>query len=179
MLLASQSVLKGINGFEKQIDDYFQNMCEGVHVLQPGVPVAYSPRIRIRALRTQHEDPSAVGLEVEAEGMRIAYTGDTEIFDGLSQQLNGADFLVINCLRPGNDRFPYHLSIQEVADILKSLTKKPKAVFLTHAGMKLVQAGREEQRQWLEKETNVRIINAVEGLNVSLNELASRQQKLV
>lgn len=178
LLLASECVLEGGKEFDKQIDRYFLGMLEKAIAVKPGQAAPMGKHGKITGLATKHEDPTAIGFKLEADGLTLAYTADTENFEGMARQWESSDFVVVNCLRPDRDRFPFHLSTDEVIEAVNSLARKPTGVFLSHAGEKMIRAGREAQRAKAEQATGVRFFTAEEGLRADLSELASKQRKL-
>jgi ribonuclease BN (tRNA processing enzyme) len=71
--------------------------------------------IRVRTFETKHQlDSSPHGLSVQAGPHRLAFSGDTGWFEGLSLQARGVDLFVCECtlLTP---QFEYHLSLEELA----------------------------------------------------------------
>jgi len=41
----------------------------------------------------------------------VDYTGDTELYPGLSERFFGCDYLIVNCLKPEKDNIPDHLDV--------------------------------------------------------------------
>ncbi len=144
LLVSAPTVISGGNGFEKQVDDYFQKM------LQKIIPLNWG----------QRETLTPQGV--------LAYTADTAYFKGFEKPLEGSDHIVFNCLRPDADRFPFHLCADDVIGTLNNCKRKPLTAILSHAGLKMIEAGREKQRLRIEKATGVRTICAEEGLVLNL-----------
>ncbi len=170
-LLASESVINGYEKFEKQIDEYFKKMLQSCRALKPAEVHTFSESISLIATRTKHEDPSAIGFILNTEGLKLGYTADTEKFEGISKEYEGCDFLIINCLRPDDDKLEYHLTSQDVISTINDLRQKPRAIFITHLGMKFLKAGKELQRKFIESATGVRTIIAEDGRKFDLNEM--------
>ncbi len=188
-LLGSESVISGQGKFEKQIDEYFKGMLEECKAMKQGEKHTFKVAAKhkgegntsptspptLRATKTLHEDPSAIGFLLEAEGISIGYSSDTGYFDGLGSQFEGADFLVFNCLRPGDDKLQFHLTSIELVDALHQMVRRPKAIFITHMGIKFLQAGPESQRKLVEEKADVPVFLAGEGRRFNLREMKEQQ----
>jgi phosphoribosyl 1,2-cyclic phosphodiesterase len=166
-VIGAESVINGVQGFEPIILNYFKGLVKECRALHAGEEFSWNGK-KLVAANAVHEDPSAIGFVLDAEGTRIGYTGDTEYFDGLEKQYEACDLLVINCLRPDDARFEFQLSLDEVAGFVNGMKKKPKTIFLSHLGMKFLQAGKEAQRRKLEEKTGVETRIAEEGARIEL-----------
>lgn len=192
VFLGSESVVFGFGKFEKQLDEYFKNMLVECKTLKAGEKYLFEPDAKnksnsnsqkyppiiLKATKTLHEDPTGIGFVLENEGIKIGYTSDTGYFDGIAAQYEGCDFLIINCLRPNNDKLEFHLASKEAIQIVNELVKKPRLLVITHLGMKFLNAGMENQRKLIESETGVKTILAHEGLKLDFSE-EKKQQKLI
>jgi len=176
--IGSESVVKGHKEFEKQIDEFFKGMLEECVALKAGEKKQFGKHAVLKATRTAHEDESAIGFVLETEGVKIGYTSDTQVFEGMEKEYDGCDVLLMNVLRPDGDNFPFHLSSNDAISLINKMEKKPKAIFLTHLGMKFVNAGPEKQREKIERKTGVKTFIANEGTKVNILELISEQKKL-
>jgi ribonuclease BN (tRNA processing enzyme) len=195
VLLGSQSVVTGYQKFEKQIDEYFKGMLVECKALKAGDVHEFKlvdkktkggagdilaegknskPPI-LKAVKTLHEDPTDIGFVFGSEGISIGYTSDTGYFDGIAAQFEGCDFLIINCLRPNADLLEFHMTSMEVIKFVNEMVKKPRAIILTHLGMKFMQAGIETQRKLVEEKTLVPTIAAKDGLKIDLKKMKEQQ----
>jgi ribonuclease BN (tRNA processing enzyme) len=92
--------------------------------------------LRVRSFETKHQvDSSPHGLSIQVGPTRVVFSGDTGWFEGLPEQVRGADLFVCECtlLTP---QFEYHLSLEE-------LTARRGAfdcgrMILTHLGESMV-----------------------------------------
>ncbi|MFH1751139.1 MAG: MBL fold metallo-hydrolase [Candidatus Micrarchaeota archaeon] len=184
VLLGSESVVNGFQKFEKQIDEYFKGMLQECRAMEAsemhifGKPGGAdksgnspTPKASLKATRTLHEDQSDIGFVLEIGGIRLGYTSDTGFFPGIASEYDACDFLIINCLRPNDDRLEFHLTSMEAVKIIGEIKKKPRAVILTHIGMKFINAGMDSQRKLVEEESGVQTILAREGLKLDLARL--------
>ncbi|HLC48031.1 MAG TPA: MBL fold metallo-hydrolase [Candidatus Norongarragalinales archaeon] len=178
VLLGSESVVNGYQKFEKQIDEYFKGMLKECIAMKAGDTHNFPEKNTFNATKTFHEDPSGIGFILESEGVKLGYTSDTGYFDGIAAQYEGCDFLIVNCLRPNNDLLEFHLTSSEVIKFVNEMVRKPRAIILTHIGMKFLQAGPEAQRKLVEEKTGVQTLLAGEGLSLNLSEM-KKQATLV
>ncbi|MFQ5406626.1 MAG: MBL fold metallo-hydrolase, partial [Candidatus Micrarchaeia archaeon] len=177
--LGSKSVLEGCGEFEKEVPEYFKKMVAKWKSLKPGEKFNFGKEhdnASLTATKTVHEDKSGIGFVFHAEEEKVGYTGDTEDFNGLWGQYENCTVLVVNCLRPFRDKFPFHLSADEVADGVNSLIKRPAKIVLTHLGLKFIKAGQKQQQNRLEKATGTPTIIARERVVVKVKR--EKQQAL-
>ncbi|MFH0971131.1 MAG: MBL fold metallo-hydrolase [Candidatus Micrarchaeota archaeon] len=178
VLLGSESVVNGFEKFEKQIDEYFKGMLHECKSMRAGECHEFSENAHLRAVKTDHEDPSAIGFVLSLDGINLGYTSDTDYFDGIAAQFEGCDFIIFNCLRPNDDGLRFHFTAADAVKTVNEMVRKPKAIFITHMGMKFLQAGADAQRRLIEEKTGVPTIIAKEGLSIDLSTY-SGQQKLL
>ena len=122
--------------------------------------------IKLKPIHLKHNEPNTVGYIIEINGKKIGYIADTEYFDGLSQ-FEKTDVLIINVVRPNNERLKGHLCSRDVIEILKKT--KPKLAIIQHFGMKMLYAGPETQAKMIEKESGVRTIAAKDGMVINVD----------
>ena len=187
-LLASRACIRGVPGHEKVVGKYFTDMLDGCRPLKAGEKYKFvkkpqksgkTPAMEatLTATKSEHEDETAIGFVLEADGVKIGYMSDTQPFKGMGRQYDGCDYLIANCMRPDKDKLEYHMALEDLADAVNAMKKKPKAVFLTHAGLKMIRAGRDAQRRKFEKLTGVKAVTAQLGLKVRLDGLLGNQKK--
>jgi phosphoribosyl 1,2-cyclic phosphodiesterase len=175
-LVAARAVLEGAKNaqghvFEKMVHDYFKRMLARVETPKPGGRVEWKEKgATLTATPADHEDPTALGFVLEHRGLRIGYTGDTQAYEGIARRYDGCTHLVVNCLRPDNDSFPFHLCAQDVIEMVNSMKKKPRVLVLSHRGQKFIRAGPENQARKVEQATGVRTVLANEGVRTDLAE---------
>ncbi|MFH1424768.1 MAG: MBL fold metallo-hydrolase [archaeon] len=169
VLLASESVLSGVEDIEPCISSFHAENLAEKHLVKPGDEYELGS-VKFRATKAQHKDPSTFGFVLEYDGKKIAYTSDTEYFEGLAEEYKDIDILIIGLLRSGNERIKWHLCSEDVVNILNEV--RPKLCVLTHFGMKSLEAGPEHEASKIQDETGVRTIAAKDGQRVSLDEIA-------
>ena len=166
-LLASKSVFEGAEGIENIVTKYHKEMPKEAHTLAPGDKITLEG-IEIEATKTKHRDPTTFGVKIRYKGKVIAYTSDTEYFEGLGEIYKGTDILIINLMRPDADRIQYHLCTDDVIKLLK--IAKPKLAIVQHFGLKMIRTNPIQQAQRIAKESGVRTVAARDGERVSLEE---------
>lgn len=76
--------------------------------LRPGATGAVEG-VRFRAEAMCHAGLPALGYRFEAEGISLAYSGDTEECDGLAALAEGVDLLILECSYPAGTPLTGHL----------------------------------------------------------------------
>jgi ribonuclease BN (tRNA processing enzyme) len=91
----------------------------GFELIFEELPVGTSRTIgpvEARAFATFHSpDSRPHGLVLNAEGRRVAYSGDTGWFDALPGEVNGSDLFLCECTQVHRE-FEYHLSFEELRE---------------------------------------------------------------
>jgi phosphoribosyl 1,2-cyclic phosphodiesterase len=163
VLVGSSSVVKGDRRFGSPISKYHLGKLEKNVALKPGGSFSLKG-VGIRATKTKHDDRSAVGFVLEAEGKRVGYTSDTEYFKGLGAQYGGCDYLIVNNLKPRDDGIPDHLASEDTVKILKEA--KPKKAILSHLGAAFLKRPAEVEAQTIAEESGVQTIASRDGMKL-------------
>lgn len=166
-LVASKSVMEGVADLGPCASLYHLNGLKEHHTAIAGQELMLGD-VKLRTIQARHSDPTTFGARFEYKDKVIVYTSDTEYFEELSQEYEGADIFIVNQMRPGADRIPHHLCTVDTIKLVKKA--KPKLVVLSHFGMKMLRAGPVGEAQRIQKETGIRTIAAEDGMHVSLDE---------
>jgi phosphoribosyl 1,2-cyclic phosphodiesterase len=83
----------------------------------------------------------------------------------MADSYRDSTLMIINVIRPRNERLKWHLCSDEVIKILNEV--KPQTAIITHFGMKMVSVARKEAGR-IEKETGVTTIAARDGMRYAL-----------
>jgi len=157
---ASRTVLHGNGELGPAISRYHRSMLEREHVLTAGEKMRIGG-VLVEALPTRHSDPDGVGFKFYTDRGVIAYTGDTEYFDAMARVYKGSNIMILNVIRPGDERLRWHLCSEDVERILCDV--HPETAILTHFGMRMHHIARREAAE-IERSTGVRTIPAREGM---------------
>ena len=174
MLVGSDSVLKGFETLGPAVSQYHASKPAEVKIIRPGEEFQIDG-LKLRATKTYHSDPSAIGLRIESKDGVVSMTGDTALKEDVFKEHMGCDALVLSVTRPLQARIPHHLATEDAAAIVGAV--KPKLAILTHFGMRFIGANPEVQANWVEKETGVRTIAAWDGMSLALKEGVPTVQK--
>jgi len=110
IVAAPRSVLFGNEESGPAISRYHQKMPEKVIEVKPGV-VFNVGDTRIVATEAKHSDPDAVGFRFETpEVGDIAYTSDTEYFEGVGRAYEGVRLLILCVMRPSGNPWMGHMT---------------------------------------------------------------------
>jgi ribonuclease BN (tRNA processing enzyme) len=86
--------------------------------------------LRLHTAPANHQ-AGALHLRFEnAEGLTIAFSGDTGSSEPLEQLAAGADLFVCECALAPHDAYPFHLNAADVAEVVAAA--RPRQVVLTH-----------------------------------------------
>mgnify|MGYP001073910031 FL=1 len=168
IVAAPRSVLFGNEESGPAISRYHQRMPEKVIEVKPGV-VFHVGDARIVATEAKHSDPDAVGFRFEIpEVGDIAYTSDTEYFEGVGKAYEGVRLLILCVMRPSGNPWMGHMTPEDAIKIVAEV--KPEMAAATHFGMKMIFNGPDRQIKLIEEKTGVPTLAASDGMHLRVGE---------
>ena len=180
IVAAPRSVLFGNEESGPAISRYHQKMPEEVIEVKPGV-VFQVGNTRIVTTEAKHSDPDAVGFRFEIpEAGDIAYTSDTEYFEGVGEAYSGVRLLLLCVMRPSGNPWMGHMTPEDAIKIVEKV--KPEMVVATHFGMKMIFSGPNREVKLIEEKTGVPTLAASDGMRLNVGkkirvERARRKQR--
>lgn len=173
ILAAARSVLHGFEGVGPSISKYHQRLPERIMELYAGTEFMVD-QIKFKAIEARHSDPATVGIRLSIPEIgSLAYTSDTGYFPSLSNNLKGLRLLTLCVIWPRNNPISKHLCTDDALKIIEEA--KPKAVLLTHFGMRMLNADPEKEASYLREETGIPVIALKDGVKVTLDEVITVQ----
>jgi ribonuclease BN (tRNA processing enzyme) len=159
------------------ISDYHLNMLEEVVKFKVGNMLNYKG-IEIIGTKTVHSPKNeGFGIKFNLENYSLAFTSDTMVYDGFSEEFSGANILVLNLLRPNSKVCKRHLCTDEVIPYLNKISPPLDSLIITHFGsyMDSLRSTKNyvpSQVKKLQEETNIKnVIAAEDGLKIKIREL--------
>ena len=166
-LIASESVISGIEGFDPKASSYHQSRLEEIHVARPGDDF-HVGGMKITATPTKHTDPSGIGFKIETENGIITYTSDTSVGEEVIESYKKTRLLILALTTPPEIQLSHHLSPQDAVTVLKDV--KPEIAILTHFGLRAIKYGPEKIAQWIAEQSGVSTVAAEDGMKVEMGE---------
>ena len=117
----------------KYISDYHQNMLEKIVPFKAGDSLEYKD-VQIVGTKVIHSKVEGFGVIFKLKDYTIAFSSDTRVFEGFSEQFSGVDILVLNLLRPDSIVCRRHLCTDEVIPYLNDIKASLKGLVITHFG---------------------------------------------
>ncbi len=173
-VIGSRSVIEGYKQFGPCISKY--------HLSKPNVSVLEANNttklgnIKIKATKTVHGDPMAVGFNLKIKDFSLSYTSDTEYFEDLHKYHAGADVLIASVIRPRNERLRGHMCTEDFIKLVNEVS--PKFAIMTHLGMKIVMNDAKKEARIVEESTGVKTVAAFDGMKKDLDVFMTKQKKL-
>jgi phosphoribosyl 1,2-cyclic phosphodiesterase len=168
VVAAPNSVLHGNQSFDPSISSYHRGLPARIETLMPGHAFSVGD-LSFEAVEARHSEKEGVGLVFEAPGSgKVGYTSDTGFFVGLGEIYRDLRLLVACAMWPRQEHLRYHLNTDEVLKLMEAA--EPGCVVLTHFGMKMLNAGPDEEAEFIEQETGVPVVAARDGMKLSLGE---------
>jgi len=168
LLAASHSVLYGNEVCGPSISKYHQQMPEKVIEAKPGVKFQVG-NLNVAVTEARHSDPDTVGFRFETEDVGdIAYTSDTEYFEGIGKYYKGVRLLILCVMRPAGKPWKGHMTTEDAIKIIEEA--KPENVIITHFGMQMIFKGPRNEARLIENKTGVPTIAANDGMHIKISE---------
>lgn len=168
LLAAPRSVLFGNETCDPSISRYHQQIVNELVEAKPGTSFQVG-KLRVTVTEARHSDPDTVGFKFETpHSGEIAYTSDTEYFEGIGKNYEGVRLLILCVMRPAGRPWKWHMTTEDAIKIVSEA--KPEMAIITHFGMEMIFKGPTKQAQMIQEETNVPTVAATDQMKVSINE---------
>jgi len=168
VLVGTHSVLVGNEVCGPAISSYHKRMPREVIEIHPEQKFRIED-VDVSAVMAKHTDPDAVGFRFALpEVGDVGYTSDTELFEGVSKLYQGARALILCTMRPRGMPWKGHMSTEDAVKIVNEA--RPEIAILTHFGARMIFAGPRVEAKFVEQETGVPVIAAMDGMRVRIGE---------
>ncbi|MFH1977717.1 MAG: MBL fold metallo-hydrolase [Candidatus Aenigmatarchaeota archaeon] len=164
VLIGNENVIKGGKTYHPVFSPYHLKAVDKYVVMKAGDKTNIG-KINITATKTVHDEPKCIGFVFEGS-KKIGFTSDGEYFKGQAEYYKGCDYLVINCMIQKDYSWPGHINVNDAAKLIKEVN--PKTAILKDFSSYLLEAGPEEQIEWIEKTTGIKTIAAKDGMKLNL-----------
>ena len=177
VLVASKSVLRGSDVCESSISKYHQQMPEQVIEAIPNFKFNLG-NVTVHVTEARHTDPDAVGFRFETKEFGdLAYTSDTEYFEGIGKYYEGVRLLILCVMRPSEKPWKGHMTTGDALKIVEET--RPEHVILTHFGMQMIYYGPSKEAKLIEEKTGVPTVAATDGMRITFGDTIKIQSKSV
>jgi phosphoribosyl 1,2-cyclic phosphodiesterase len=168
VLAAAHSVLVGNENCDPCLSKYHQTMPELVVDAKPGVSFNIDG-VKIISAEAKHSDPSAVGFRFGIVDVGdIAYTSDTEYYEGVGRPYKNVRLLLLCAMRPAGSPWKGHMTSEDAVKIVDEVN--PEMAVLTHFGMKMIFKGPAGEAKFIQQKTGVPTIAAKDGMRLNISE---------
>lgn len=168
LLAGTVSVLEGAEGIGPSISDYHKGLVRDLVSMERGTRFTVDDLV-FTATEARHSDPHSVGLRIDTPEGVISYTSDTGYFPGVSEQYTDSRLLVLCTVWPRGNPIKIHLNTDDALKII--LEAQPKACVLTHFGSRMLNGDPDAEAAYLEKETGIPVVAAVDGMKANISDL--------
>jgi len=157
----------------KFVPKYHQDMLETIVPFKTGDAFNYKG-VEIIGTKVVHSQVEGFGIKFNLKNYTIAFSSDTKVFEGFSEQFSGVDILVLNLLRPDSVVCRRHLRTDEVIPYLNKIKPSLKGLLITHFGSYMDSPFSPKnyipsQIEKLKEKTDINIIIAAEdGLKIEI-----------
>lgn len=161
----------------RYVSDYHKNMLEEVVDFTAINNYKYKG-IELLKMRVEHTPRvEGFGIRFNLKDYSLAFTSDTKVFDGFSQQFSGVNILVLNLLRPNSITCKRHVCTDEVIPYLNKIEPQLDGLIITHFGSYMdsprsLKNFVPSQVEKLKEKTNIKnVIAAEDGLKIKIMKL--------
>lgn len=158
------------------VPKYHQDMLETIVPFKSGDAFNYKG-VEIIGTKVVHSQVEGFGIKFILKDYTIAFSSDTRVFEGFSEQFSGVDVLVLNLLRPDSVVCRRHLCTDEVIPYLNKIKPSLKGLLITHFGSYMDSPFSPKnfipsQLKKFKEKTNInKVIAAKDGAKIKLYEL--------
>ncbi|MFX0008516.1 MAG: MBL fold metallo-hydrolase [Candidatus Hermodarchaeota archaeon] len=170
ILITTEEVLK-------YISDYHLNMLKEVIQFKTGDTFNYKG-VEIIGTKTVHSpNNEGFGVKFCLKDYSIAFTSDTMVYPGFSEEFSGCNILILNLLRPNSIVCKRHLCTDEVIPYLNKINPTLNGLIITHFGSSMdgprsIKNYVPSQVKKLQESTDIKnIVAAEDGLKINIEEL--------
>lgn len=174
VLVGSKSLFDGLGEGHGYITQFHKDCVEKVIKVEPGKKIGIN-KIEIHTTKTEHSDETAIGFRIFTPDYTMVYSGDTAYSKDLVEEYKGADVLILNVKVGFGKTSPGNLSADDVVKLTNEI--KPRLVVITHYGMKLLQENPLHVAREIQKQTDVQIIAAKDGMVINPKAYSSGKQQ--
>lgn len=171
VFMGSTSVVNGTEDTGPILTSFHKTCVEKVITLEPEKNVGVND-FEIRSLKTEHGDPTCVGLKIFTPAFVLGYTSDTSITKEIISQYKQCDVLVLNVQLPNEQKKPGNMNTHDAIKIIKET--KPKLAVITHFGIKMINADPIDQVRSIQRECKVDCIAATDNLSIKPSSYAAK-----
>ncbi len=160
----------------KFISDYHINMLEEVIEFKAGEKFYYNGA-EIIGTKVIHSQVEGFGIRFNLKDYSLAFSSDTKVFNGFSEQFFGVNILVLNLLRPNSITCRRHLCTDDVIPYLNKINPPLDGLVITHFGSYMDSPRSQKnfvpsQVKKLREKTNIKnVIAAEDGLKIKIDEI--------
>jgi phosphoribosyl 1,2-cyclic phosphodiesterase len=168
LLAAPRSVTRGIDGLGPCVSDYHKGLVGELVELEPGTRFRVDD-LEFTATRAVHSDPVSTGVRFDAPGVgSVGYTCDTGYYEGLGEQHEGQRLLILCVIWPRDSPIKMHLNTDDALRVLSEA--QPASAVITHFGWRMLNADPAKEADYLQRETGIPVIAAVDGVKATLGD---------
>ncbi len=161
VLVANNTVINGSESQHPVLRKFYRDCLERFIVLEAGKKVGIND-IEVRAIKAKHSDPNAIGFKFITPDYTLTYTGNTAYSAELLGEYENSNILILNvpCLKKEEDK--YNLCKEDAIKIIQKVN--PGLAIITHFGINFLKADPLYKAREIQKETNVQVIAATDGM---------------
>ncbi|MHA2006645.1 MAG: MBL fold metallo-hydrolase [Promethearchaeota archaeon] len=159
------------------VSEYHLNMLEEIVRFKAGDTFNYRSTEIVGTKVVHSPNNDGFGIKFRLKDYILAYSSDTMIFEGFSEQFSDVDILILNLLRPDSITCKRHVCTDEVIPYLNKINPSLKVLIINHFGSYMDGSRSEKnfvpsQVKKLKEQTKIKkVIAAADGLKLDIEKL--------
>lgn len=166
-IYGSITAIEGRGDLGPCISGYHQKIAKDCTVIVPGDVVTIGGMVT-DICKSEHNDPTTVGMRFHTNNGIISYVSDTDYDDSLAEQYVGSRVLILPVTAPNDLHIKGHLCTDLAIKFINIV--KPELAIFIHLGIVMIRAGPELQAKKAEDATGIRTIAARDRMILDVNE---------
>jgi len=167
ILISTDTVINGTEADSPSVSKFYKQFLQESYAIKSGDKVKIG-ELTFEATPTKH-DCECIGLKLHTGDKVIGYTSNTAPFPELTEAFKGCDILIVDVLKPGDEKWPTHFCSADAAAFFAET--KPKLGIISHFGLKVLRANPVWEARDIGRKSGVQVFAAREGLRVDLKSL--------
>ncbi len=164
VLVCNKTLVNGERDYQPFLLRFYRECLERFMVLEPGQKVGIND-VDVLALKAKHSEPNTVGFKFFTPQYTLTYSADTKYYPELIDEYKNSNILILNVLAPKKEQAKDNLSSEDAVKIIKAVN--PRLAIIQHFGIEMLKADPIYEAREIQKQTNVQIIAAKDGMVIN------------
>ncbi|MCQ2052928.1 MAG: MBL fold metallo-hydrolase [archaeon] len=167
-IYGSVTVMEGQDGLGPAISSYHKGLPRKCFTIRAGEEYEIAG-LKTKITKSNHNDPTNVGLIFEIEHCLFSYVSDTTYSDEIAEQYVGTRILLLPITAPLENHIEGHMCSNDAIPFLNIV--KPDLCIFTHLGLTVLRKGPYAMAKAVQEATGVRTVVGEDLMTLDISEL--------